>query len=335
MMAPVRNASDEAALWAIRAREADFAGWMELQDWLEADPRHLEAYDAVLADDAWLDQIVADSRGGVSLSAATVPQFEAEAAGQPTPLPAPSPTGRRLLRFALPGAIAAALVGVATWSVLPTGQTATEFVTQPGEHRSFALADGSRIEINGASRLSYDAQQPRTISLESGEAVFKVRHDASIPFVVKAGDVRLIDAGTEFNVIHEGGRLEVAVAEGAVIYDGGRAPVRLDPGDWLRRSGPGAAIETGTASPESVGSWRKGLLQYDGAALSTIARDLSRTIGSMVRPSRAVQNLRYTGTLAVDGPADDVLTRIGPLLGVTFRKDGDGWEMTTRDAAIR
>lgn len=333
MTAPIRDFADDAALWVIRTREPDFAGWMDLQDWLEADPKHLDAYEAVLADDDWLDQTVADSQGGVSWPEAKTPAHDAEYLV--TEAAATPGARRKFARFAIPGAMAAALVGVVTWSVLPTGQAPTEFVTQPGEHRSFALADGSRIEINGASRLSYDEREPRLISLESGEAMFKVRHDASNPFVVKAGDVRLIDAGTEFNVIHEGGRLEVAVAEGAVIYDGGSAPVRLDPGDWLRRDGLGARIVTGTTSLGAVGSWRKGLLQYDGAALATIASDLSRTTGSDVRPSRAVENLRYTGTLAVDGPADDVFTRIGPLLGVTFRKDGNGWEMTTRDAAIR
>lgn len=323
MTAAVRDFADDAALWVIRTREPDFAGWMELQSWLEADSRHLAAYEAVLAGDEWLDQVVADSRGGVMF------------ADTPAPKAAPAPAKRRLALFAIPGAIAAALVGVVTWTVLPTQPAATQFVTEPGEHRSLALADGSRVEINGASRLSYNAQEPRMISLESGEAVFRVRHDAAHPFVVKAGDVRLIDAGTEFNVVHEDGRLEVAVAEGAVIYDAGRAPVRLDPGDWLRRAGPGAKIETGTTSPGSVGSWRKGLLQYDDVALSVIARDLTRTVGSTVHISRSVEDLRYTGTLAVDGPADDVLSRIGPLLGVTFRKDGDGWEMMPRDAAIR
>jgi transmembrane sensor len=323
MTAVVRDFTDDAALWVIRTRERDFAGWMELQSWLEADARHLAAYEAVLAEDEWLDQVVADSRGGVMV------------ADTPAPEAAPAPAKRRLALFAIPGAMAAALVGVVTWTLLPTQPTATQFVTEPGEHRSLALADGSRVEINGASRLSYNAQEPRMISLESGEAVFRVRHDAAHPFVVKAGDVRLIDAGTEFNVVHEDGRLEVAVAEGAVIYDAGLAPVRLDPGDWLRRARPGAKIETGTTSPGSVGSWRKGLLQYDDVALSVIARDLARTVGSTVHISRSVEDLRYTGTLAVDGPTDDVLSRIGPLLGVTLRKDGDGWEMMPRDAAIR
>lgn len=328
MTAPMRDIADDAAIWAVRVREPGFSDWSGLQTWLEADASHLEAYDAVIDADEWLDRTWSVSRSEIAAS---------KPAGSVSILrePAPIVERRKLLRFALPGAIAAALVGVATWSVLPTGPTPTEYVTQPGEHRSFALADGSRIEINGASRLTYDASKPRMISLESGEAVFKVRHDATKPFVVQAGDARLIDAGTEFNVVHENGRLEVAVAEGAVIYDGGAAPIRLEPGEWLRRAGFGATIETGTTNLGSVGSWRKGLLQYDDATLAVIAQDLSRSVGAAVRPSRAVGNLRYTGTLAVDGPADDVLTRIGPLLGVTFRADGDGWEMTPRDAAIR
>src|SRR5690606_22585823 len=111
----------------------------------------------------------------------------------------------------------------------------TEIETGPGEHRALALADGSRVILNGETRIGYDPKGSRRVTLAYGEALFEIRHDESDPFVVIAGDTRLVDAGTVFNVVHNSSTLEVGVAEGAVIYEGGKGKVRLNPGDVLSR----------------------------------------------------------------------------------------------------
>lgn len=312
---------DTARLWMIRVNEPDFNDWDGLSDWLEADSRHLAAYEIALDEDAWVDGVVEEQ--GREIPIASMPRSS------------PGVPAHRRRWLGIGGAIAAAVAGIGTWTVMNTMPAGTEIVTQPGERRSIALSDGTRVAINGDSSINYDPDEPRFVTLERGEALFEVHHDAAKPFVVMIGRTRLIDAGTVFNVIREDGALEVAVAEGAVIYDASNGPVQLEPGDALIRRGPEAKIELVKADPASVGSWRNGVLQYTKAPLSEIARDLSRNVGQPVHIAPGSEETRFSGTLSVDGTAQEVMARAGPLLGVTFNKAQDGWEMSPTDDAPR
>ncbi len=89
--------------------------------------------------------------------------------------------------------------------------------------------------LNGDTRISFDPDMPRQVTLAQGEALFDVKHDAKDPFVVVADGTRLVDIGTIFNVVRSGGALDVAVAEGAVDYEAGKQRIRLNQGDALSR----------------------------------------------------------------------------------------------------
>lgn len=74
-----------------------------------------------------------------------------------------------------------------------------------GQHIRIALSDGTSVELNSKSRITYPALfigRERRVRLE-GEAMFDVRHDADHPFIVEtyACDVEVL--GTRFNVLAE------------------------------------------------------------------------------------------------------------------------------------
>lgn len=294
--------AEAARLWAIRVQDSGFADWDGFTEWLERDPAHLGAYETALADGDW---------GAGLLASAPVE-------AQP----------RR--NWLLPaGAAAAAAIAVAGgWAVLDRDAPAQQIATSPGEHRTIDLVDGSKLALNGGTRVTIDPDTPRQVVLEQGEARFEVRHDASDPFVVLSGGTRLVDAGTIFNVVQDGDALEVAVAEGAVIYEPGPNEVRLAPGDTLKRTGRGAKPVIGTANPQAIGSWASGALQYDRPTLDQVARDLTRSIGRPVRTTGGTERLRFTGTLLLVGSPEEVLARAGPALEVKFVKNGEGWTMS-------
>src|SRR3546814_7021219 len=100
--------------------------------------------------------------------------------------------------------------------------------TLAGEHRTVELADGSKIEINGASVVEIDADRPRFARLESGEAMFHVVHRDDDPFVVETGGAKIVDLGTAFNVVRRDRQTSVAVSEGIILYNPDRDKVRLD-----------------------------------------------------------------------------------------------------------
>lgn len=336
---PDSELAETARLWVIRMRDRAFDDWDGLTEWLEAAPAHLEAYEAALAQEEWLDDALGE-KGDSS------PAFIL--ATQPAPLVAAAPDGpgsapandvaaasgywRAMRRWPVfGGAVAAALAAVAGWVVLQGSPH--EIVTARGEHRTVALADGSRITLNGGTRISFDPDKPRIITLAQGEALFDVRHDASDPFVVMAGDARLLDVGTVFNVVSDNGAVDVAVAEGEVIYEPEHEAIRLSAGDALVRAARDARPVLRKAQASAVGAWRAGRLEYDDASLARIARDLGRNLGRTVRAAPGTERLRFSGTLVVDGAERDVLARAGPLLGVSFAPDGDGWRMTPANVA--
>jgi transmembrane sensor len=295
-------------LWAIRVQDPAFDDWDGYTAWLEANPAHLEAYEAALDDSDWAAGLLASA------------PVEVVSAPQPR-------------RWWLPigAAVAAAIAAVGGWSVIDRDAPAQQIATAAGEQRTIDLADGSKLALNGATRVIIDPDMPRQVVLEQGEARFDVHHDASDPFVVLSGGTRLVDAGTVFNVVQDGDALEVAVSEGAVIYQPGPDEVRLAPGDTLKRAGKGITPVVGKASPQAIGSWAAGELQYDNASLGQVARDLSRSLGKPIRPAAGSEQVIVGGgTLMLAGTPDQVLARAGPLLGVRFVADGEGWTMSPR-----
>lgn len=307
---PPPEIAEAARLWAIRASDPGFSDWDAFTQWLEESPAHLDAYETALAQTDEAAELLAT---------------------KPTPAWQPEPdTGYRppRRRWFAGAAVAAAVAAVTGWGLIDRGHAPEQIATAPGEHRTIDLADGSRIILNGNTRITIDRDKPRHVELAQGEALFEVRHDEANPFLVVTGNTKLLDAGTVFNVIAEGnGALDVEVAEGAVIYQPGAGQVRLDPGDGLSRTRTGALPVLRKASPQNVGGWRSGALYYDRAPLDRIAQDLTRNLGRTV----AVKGggfAPYTGSLMLNGSAEDVLARAAPLLGVRFTAHGKGWVMS-------
>lgn len=316
---------DEAGrLWAIRVQDPSFTDWDEFTQWLDDDAVHLAAYEVALDDAAWAADLISTVRPDI---ASDEPLHQTEAANI-----VPLRPRRRWLAIG-GGAIAAALIGVASWSILDRNP-AMEIITSPGEHRTIALDDGSRVILNGGTRITIDPDRPREVLLVNGEALFEVKHDESHPFVVLANGTRLLDAGTVFNVISEGDSLDVAVAHGVVIYEPGREDIRLQAGDALSRADSKARPVLRKASPQTIGGWQTGHLQYSNASLGEVARDLGRNLSTQIRLDNGAENLHFTGGLVLDGPPEEVLARIGPLLGVNFTANGSAWIMTPVNGAL-
>src|SRR5699024_4763926 len=122
---------------------------------------------------------------------------EAMAATAPKPRQAKSGRWRPLL-------VAACLVAVAVFGgiqLLPLMKQTQPVVysTALGEQRTEKLPDGTRIVLNTQTTLQvrYSPRQ-REVTLQHGEAMFEVAHDARRPFKVIVGDGSVTDLGTKF-----------------------------------------------------------------------------------------------------------------------------------------
>lgn len=306
---------DEQALaWAIRTRDPDFRDWDAFTQWLEADPTHASAYDEVAQFDADLPHIIPTR-------------------ALPEPANDHEPAPRKLWRFAGLGTFAAALVAVLLVSVQQTSDPYS-VTTAPGEQREIALADGTRIALNGDTKIRLDRKDPRFAALDDGEAVFTVRHDDGSPFKVHLGEDLVQDVGTVFNIVRSQGTTRVAVSEGEVIYNPSHEAISLKAGRSLTARAGAAEVKLAGVAPDAVAGWRRGRLSYDKETLATIADDIDRTLGVAVEVAPAIRAKQFTGTLSIDKDAARFFATAAPLLGVEARAVETGWILQAENAPV-
>jgi transmembrane sensor len=319
-MTEVDQMRGEAIDWLICLRDGDVADWEAFTDWLEADPAHSNAYEAVATADADLSFTTADT------------PF-VEAANDDDAAPA-----RRFRRGSWTigfGALAAALVAVVAAPGLFPAQDRYQVAAAAGEHRVIALADGTQIALNGSSSVTLDHKNMRFAQLDAGEALFSVKHDAAKSFVVTVGDRKVQDVGTVFNVIRRPKGLTVEVSEGEVLVDRQRDAIPLKAGQTLLDTGAGGTAIVGTKDPASIGTWREGRLIYQSATLATVADDLSRNVGVPVSIDPDIAARQFTGVIQVERNPKTLFARLASVLGLDVRPTAKGWKISMHRRAAQ
>ena len=255
---------DRAIGWHLRQAELTAGEWRSFIAWLEADPAHARAFDQIAFD----DRLMAERPGLARSVAAAVDPVQS--------IKRP----RRPWLWAAGGtAIAAGIVAVLVPVALPRAPDSYLLATALGQRKDVRLADGTRIELSGGTRLRLDRADPRIASLDYGEATFHVRHDDRNPFTLKSGDLTIQDLGTVFNVSREGQRLDVQVAEGAVVFQPGREALTLKPGSALSAREDLHSVTLSRIEPGTVGGWRSGELTFNGETLGTVFDTIHRLYG--------------------------------------------------------
>jgi transmembrane sensor len=89
---------------------------------------------------------------------------------------------------------------VALWAgFLLSRPAALDYVSQAGQVRRLALADGTVIHLNSASAIEVRfSDKARMVLLKAGEALFEVAQDTGRPFIVMAGKTSLRALDTVF-----------------------------------------------------------------------------------------------------------------------------------------
>lgn len=300
---------DQAIAWHLRLAEADETGWAAFVAWLEADPAHAEAYDRLAAGDRLLD--------AAAFSAPPEPVADND-----------NPAGPRRWGWALGagGAVAAALSVVALQpGLLKPPASAYVVATANGERKTVTLGDGTRIELGGGTAIRLDRADDRVASLERGEAVFHVRHDAARPFTVNAGGVAVRDLGTVFDLAVADRRVHVAVAEGSVMVAPEREALRLGAGDAVALDRGSGRITRSRLAPELVGGWRTGSLSFDDARVGDVAAALTRLYGTELALAPNLSNKPFTGMVRFTGAADRDVPHLAELIRATSRREGNRW----------
>jgi transmembrane sensor len=304
----------EAIQWRIQLRDAAPEDWEAFVQWLEEDPERSAVYDAVVAAEATVEPDMIPVRHSPAAFDNVTPGGETRR--------------RRGLFYGSATAFAAVAAIVLFAFVLPwlnSTSSRYEIATGRGHRQLVAIGDGSSIAMNGESRIVLDRRDPRYAELKSGEAAFTIRHDNAHPFTLVAGDHRLQDAGTRFNVLLDEGLLSVEVAEGAIVFDPAASRLSLGAGETLAVDDARGRIIRGRQDPKAVSGWRRGQLSFKHASLAAVARGLSRSIGMDIKLDPAIAERPFTGTIRVDGDPSETMARLAATLDLEARRNGAGW----------
>ena len=290
---------DQAVAWLVRVQSdaATAEDWAALTDWLEGADDRLAAFE-----DAEL--IVSDLAERKDEIARALPPPEPAVIAFPGGRRTSAPTPRRAW---MAGAIAASLAvmvgGPALWNA-SRGELVT-YETKPGETRRIDLADGSRITLDGGSRLSVRlGWKTRRVEMGLAQASFDVAKDPSRPFVIGVGDRTVRVVGTEFNIRRDSRSVRVTVRRGVVEVaqrDGqGDPPTRLTVGQELRHADGATASQVRRVTPDAAFAWSQGQLVADGETLGDIVADLNRRFPTPIRIASEAAGRRFTGVIALD-----------------------------------
>jgi transmembrane sensor len=161
-----------------------------------------------------------------------------------------------------------------------SGQSDTQrYATARGQRESVALADGSHLTLNTATKLrTAVTPQAREVWLDQGEAFFDIAHDAKRPFVVHAGKQTVTVLGTKFSLFREGDRLRVAVLEGRVQVKTARSNATVLARDDAAVADVANVLVTRKSSQQLNASlsWLQGKLVFDQVSLADAARQFNR-----------------------------------------------------------
>jgi transmembrane sensor len=215
---------------------------------------------------------------------------------------------RRGIAVGLAACIVAALATPLALQFIRSAQfepAVTVVETRAGENREVLLDDGSVVSVGARSvlwaTLSRDA---REVTLERGEAFFRVAKDPARPFIVTIGDMTVAAVGTAFNVRRAGERVIVAVADGIVKVEApaprgaSLSQAQLSVGQQLSINTTDGSSSMQVLDAEAIAAWRDGLLQYRSEPLPSVIADVIRYSGyNIVIADSAVAELRITGTV--------------------------------------
>ena len=167
--------------------------------------------------------------------------------------------------------------------------------TVVGEQRTVALADGSKVRLNTASRIEVlYSESVRQVTLSEGQALFDVARGPR-PFVVSAGGSETKALGTSFEVYLPGEGVRVTLVEGLVqVAAGGAGPVLLSPGEQL--SMQGGAVTVARVDARQVTAWQGGMISFTDVTLEEAAAEMNRYSEIKLRIDERLAGERLSGS---------------------------------------
>ncbi|WP_300601449.1 FecR domain-containing protein [Niabella sp.] len=222
-----------------------------------------------------------------------------------------------------------------------SGETAQ---SQPGERKTIFLPDSTKVFLNAGSRLQVSSafgKQNRNVYL-TGEALFEVAHNKTLPFIVHVATYKIKAVGTRFNVKAYNNDLysETSLLEGKVqilLPQGNNDIVykTLEVNQKFVMNVPDSLTAKIAAKPEVLPlsyhdsnqnietAWVSNLLIFENQPLSEIKNILEREYNVTITITNGdVAHYHYTATFQHEA-IEEVLKALQLSYSFSYKKEGN------------
>lgn len=205
-------------------------------------------------------------------------------------------------------------------------------ITDKGENTEILLPDGSKVQLNADSRLTWSpnfSDSIRQIHL-SGEAFFDVAHDSQRPFIVHTENLDVTVLGTTFNVrAYPDDEKPVTTLVSGIVELSGKTnkPVTLQPMQAAVLDKNTEQFEIEDVSEFEAAPWREGKLLFQDTPLEKVVRDIERKYDvECYIDSSELNGFLFTGTFD-NLTIDEVLRVLKISSDINYNKDGKKIEL--------
>lgn len=200
--------------------------------------------------------------------------------------------------------------------------------------KEITLPDGTVVTLNAGSALEFPSRftlNNREVKLR-GEAYFEVRPDATKPFIVSSGNVRVMVLGTAFNVDtkEQSGSMEVVLTRGKVsVYFTGKTTEQtvLAPGEMAEIFRDQSMIRRNQNNDENYMAWKTKKLVFANKSLVIVVQDLNSVYHSDIRlMNPELASCRLTATFD-NQTIESILNVLRSTLDISITRTGSTVEI--------
>ncbi len=200
-----------------------------------------------------------------------------------------------------------------------------EIKTSPGLRSTFDLPDGTKVWLNGNTKIRYPiafSGDVRMIHLE-GEAYFEVSKNKEKPFIVDMGRLQVQAIGTAFNCMAYPGedRIETALTEGKVkvtrvVKGESKGGYVLNPGQVISYHSSSDQFQLHEGNLDKYLAWRSGKFIFRNDPMEVVCQKLGRWFNAeIIIKDESLKGYSFTGTFQEEGLSEilDLISLTSPV----------------------
>jgi len=208
----------------------------------------------------------------------------------------------------------------------------TQTISNPaGQHQMATLSDGSTVELNAGSTLTYHPYWftfSRKLQFE-GEGFFQVEKGKQ--FTVESQLGKTIVLGTSFNIYSRSEEYKVFCQTGKVkVVSTKNSEAILVPGQMAEVGQLGKIKVSENITPEEPMSWRDNMFNFVAAPIQTVFEEIERQYNITITNTLETE-LYYTGHFSREKPVEEVLSLICKPFGINFVKKSENKYLVTQN----